>query len=529
MTTRSQTTSRQPLAARTLGNAIFNVVPFGWSFAIGLLAIPVVINRLGVTDFGMYGIFSLLLVPATLVNLGFGEATIKYASEHIHRGEYLGAARYVRTTLAMNSIVGIVGGIAIWLFGPMLILAWFNVPLGDAGRIRDCCHLIVASWFFNQLSAVFMGIPVAFQDFRRVAVVQMIVTTATTGLGVGFVLLGWGLWGYTLGSALGNLVAVVAWYVCGRTLFRGISLHPAIYPDVWGASFRFGGWQALAQIGALLANQSERFLLGVFLNASSLGLYNIALNLEQKAYAVVFKMSEVLFPMFSALSDESTEVKADKLIRATWLLTLLASSILIPLVPLAQPLLSLWINPDIGAQAYRALQFLAVGGTLGCATNASYFFLLGNGHSRLIAELTAVTGIITIGSALWLLPDYGFAAAALPGILAMVAQQVVLTRILRRTIPARRLAGLAFFCSAQLPLVTALLVSLGALQSGLGLFATTWPRLAGAYLLVSLTSSMVIVLMSRLTAYGPQHWLDLKQIFQIAQTWIPKTRRTGGA
>ena len=514
----------QTLATRTLGNATWNVVPLGWAFVIGMAAIPFVVNRIGVADFGLFGIFSLLLVPASLASMGFGEATIKFASAHIYRGELATAARYVRTTLAMNLVVGVIGAVVIWLLGPAMILAWFNVPAGDETKIRDCCQLMAAVWLFNQVSAVFMGVPVAFQDFRRVAFVQIIISTVTTALGVGFVWVGWGLWGYSLASALGSLTAMVAWYLCGRALFTGISLYPALYRDVWGTSFRFGGWQAVAQIGALLANQSERFLLGVFLNATSLGFYNIALNLEQKAYVVVFKLSEVLFPMFSALSSETAEAKADKLIRTTWLLTLLAASILVPLVPFAQPLLSLWINPEIGAQAYSILQYLAIGGTLGCVSNASYFFLLGNGHSRVIAELTFATGATTVGAALWLLPAYGFAAAALPGIASMIVQQVVLYRVLRRSILANRLSRVSFFCAAQLPVFVSIAVCLTGLRLGIQHLSTTWPKLVGGYLLLSLTCGIVIILLTGITAYGRLHWLDLMRLSQIAQSYLPQVR-----
>ncbi len=516
--------TRKPLAARTLGNAVWNIVPFGWSSAIALLAIPFVINRLGVAEFGLFGIFALLLVPAGLANLGFGEATIKYASAHIQQGDFLEASRYVRTTLALNSIVGVAGGIVIWQLGPWMLHTWFNIPSSNESEIRACCRLIAVTWFFNQLSAVFMGIPVAFQDFRRVAKIQIIASTATTFCGVGFVWLGWGLWGYTLASAVGAVVGAVAWFFCGRSLLHGIPLYPSIYPDVWSNSFRFGSWQAVAQIGALLANQSERFFLGVFLNAASLGLYNIALNLEQKVYAVVFKMSEVLFPLFSALSMESTEAKADKLIRATWLLTMLAASILIPLVPLAHPLLTLWINPEVGAQAGRILQILAVGGTLGCASNASYFFLLGNGRSRVIAGLTFATGITTVGVAWSLLPRYGFAAAALPSIASMIVQQVVLFFALRQTVLKGHFSWFAFFSAAQMPVLVSLAVSLGILNLGIEHLATTWTRLVGGYVLLSLVCGGAIILLSGLTEQGRRHWIDLRRTIETVRGYLPSLR-----
>jgi len=261
--------ARHQLGERTIGNALWNIVPFVWSFALGLVVVPVVVNGIGLERFGLYGAFAVLLSPLNLANLGFGEATIKYVAHYRHAGDMETAAQFVRTTLWMNCWVGLIGGALLWWWGPALTFRFFHVPAADRLLVQNCFVLVGLGWFLNQIAAVFIGIPAALQNFRVVAMAQGLVATITAVLSIGIVVQGGGLLGYILANTLGSLAAVVIWYIYSQRLFGRVNLTPRLYPAIWKRSFHFGGWQALAQVGALLATQSERFLLGAHVSTVS--------------------------------------------------------------------------------------------------------------------------------------------------------------------------------------------------------------------------------------------------------------------
>ncbi|MBI3416407.1 MAG: oligosaccharide flippase family protein [Verrucomicrobia bacterium] len=500
------------LAERTVGNALWNIVPFAWSFVIGLVILPMVINRLGLEHFGIFGIFGVILAPLGLANLGFGEATIKYVAQHAQAGDLETAAKYLRTTLWMNLLVGLLGGLLLWLAGPSLVFRFFKITASEHELVSQCFLVVAFGWFFSQIAAVFMGIPAAFQQFKKVAIVQVLSATVTAALSISFVMGGGGLLGYTLANAIASVFASAAWYICGRQVFGKLTLRPKLFREVWRSSFHYGGWQTLAQIGGLLASQSERFLLGVFLTPTALGLYNAAFSLESRAYLVVFRMSEVLFPMFSATSSETLEQKANKLMRASWLLTTLSVMILIPLVPLAEPLLSLWINPDTGRQAALVLRFLALTGAIGCATNASYFFLLGNGKTTWIALLTITTGLTTFGVSACLLPRYGLKAAAVSGVAAMLAQQVVLGFFMLRSIFQKHLSVWDLVVTLHFPVWIGLIVSLGFWLLGVDKIVTNWAWLIASYISIASICGGAVLAVDVLLPNGRQHLEDLRRI-----------------
>jgi O-antigen/teichoic acid export membrane protein len=435
-----------------------------WSSLLGLATIPIIVKGIGMDHFGLFGLFAVLLAPLSLANLGFGEATIKYVAEHAATGDYNQCACFVRTTLFFNLAVGVACGGLIVSIGPMLAHRFFNIPAQDLHLFNRCLVLVGATWAVNQAGSVFMGIPPAMQRFRVVATCQMVITTCTAVATVGAVLGGLGLLGYTAANLAGAALGLLVWYMAGKALLPMQDFSPRLDKAVWKRAFHFGIWQAAAQLGGMLANQAERFLLGAYLIPKSVGLYNVAWSLEQRAYAVVFKMSEVLFPIFSAAGADSLERKFLLLTRATWLLTSLSVCALVPMVGLARPLLAAWINPDTARQAGLTLQVLSIAGILGCATNATYFFLLGTGRTRLMAVLSFVTGVSTVLGALLIIPRFGLRGAAFGSLISMVIQQTLLIAYL---LP--RIFGPAFSlvkCSVafHLPVVIGLALAFASTQ-----------------------------------------------------------------
>lgn len=415
-----------PLGARTAGNALWNVLPLIWAAGLGLVTIPIVVKHIGVDHFGLFGLFSLLLAPLSLANLGFGDATIKFVAEHAHIGDYRTCGLFIRTTLFLNLIIAIGCGGAIALAGPFLAGKVFHIPVGDRQLVNDCLVLVGLTWAVNQISAVFLAVPPALQAFRLVAVIQIVNSGILAAASIGAVCFGFGLYGYTAANLVSAIFCLGLWYGVSRRLIPRESFFPRLDAMAWRKSLGFGLWRTTAQLGGLASNQGERFILGACLTPQALGFYNLAASLEQRIYIVAYKMSEVLFPLFSTIQSESKERQFSLLLRATWLATTLAVCGLAPLAGLAGPLMTAWINVEAGQQAKLVLQLLSVAGILGCATNASSFFLLGTGRTKWSAVLGIATGATTVAVAALVLPHYGLRGAAVAAVSSMLVQQAIL-------------------------------------------------------------------------------------------------------
>ncbi len=516
--------SKSALARRTVSNALWNIVPLIWSSLLGLISIPIIVKGLGMSHFGLFGLFAVMLAPLGLTNLGFGEATIKYVAQYAALGDVEQCARFVRTTFFFNLCCGCICGLLLITLGPTVAAHCFRIPPGDIPMFAECLALVGLTWAVNQAATTFVGIPPAMHRFRTVALCQLAITTVTTLAGVAAVVSGYGLKGYTLANMLSSLLALLVWYAAARRLLPGQRLFPSLDKQIWQRAFKFGIWRAAAQMGAILANQSERFLLGVFLTPQAVGFYNVALNLEQRAYTIVFKMSEVLFPMFSAEGDTPRSQKFSLLMRSTWLLTSVAVCGLAPMVSLAKPLLEAWISPDTAAQASILLRVLSLAGMLGCASNASLFFLLGEGRTKLSALLCFATGGTTVIGAVCILPIFGLRGAAFSALLAMLAQQILLSGyILPRIFGSdfkRIRCGAALYAPVLVGLVFALVVTHFGLGTGFKL-----PSILAVYAFLAISCGGLIMGLQALLPGGGQHVTDAAKVLTLALERLKRKRQ----
>jgi O-antigen/teichoic acid export membrane protein len=473
----------------------------GWSTVLGLVTVPIVVMFLGMDHFGLYGLFAVLLAPLSLANLGFGDATIKYVAEYAHKGDYQTCGRFIRTTLLFNSVMGLACGAAMAFVGPTLAVKFFHIAAPDRHLVAECLVLVGATWALNQIGAVFMAVPPAVQSFKTVAVCQVLISSFLALASIGAVWAGLGLYGYTAASLATAGFGVAVGYLASKRLIPSESFLPRMDRNAWRRSLDFGVWRAAAQMGGLLGSQSERFLLGVFLTPQAVGFYNLAANLEGRAYTVVFKMSEVLFPLFSSIQSESKVRQFSLLLRATWLLTTLSVCALAPMMGLAEPLLTAWIGGQAGQQAALPLQLMAVAGMLGCATNASYFLLLGVGKTKWTALLSVATGLTTVGVAAWVLPRFGLRGAAVGAIFAMLVQQALLGALVLPRIFGAAFGAGRFLLAFYTPVAVGLAFAFGIMPLTLFSKLRLVPLL-GLYALVSILCGIVIVAC---------HWRPSKQ------------------
>jgi O-antigen/teichoic acid export membrane protein len=502
----------QTLAVKTVKNALWHISGFFVTTVLGLVVTSLVVNRIGIASFGLFGLIAAVLAPLSLANLGFGEATVKYVSQYVHEGDFNKAEQYISTTFFMNLLVGLGGAIVIAVFGRFVFTAFFHIEANYMATVKVCLYLVAAGWFFNQASAVLIGIPAAFQKYHFVAAGNMIIMLSNSILILLFVLGGGGLIGYTGATVAGSFINFFYWYVIAKRIFPTAKIRPAFHREVWRSSFHFGGWQAISQLGGIMAGQADKYLLGAFLTPAAVGIYNVSLTVQQRAYSSIFTMSEVLFPAFSSLSNESLELKADALMKASWMLTVVAVCVISPLIPLAHDLITLWINSDVAREGGLVLQTLAVAGTLGSATNATYFFLLGTGRTRTITLLAIITGVVTVIVSASVLPLFGLRAAGWSSIAAMFAQMAFVLIVLRNVF-GTVLSWSTIVTSLHAPILVGLLIALLIARTGHSVI-TTWPGLILAYVMLASLMLIATMAVNSLLPHGRERYNYIKTLIK---------------
>ena len=505
---------------RLLGNSAWNVAAFLFGMGINLLILPFVIFRLGLGAFGVASLITACIAPAQAFSSTLALSTAREFAQRLEPDEREEARRFFAASLLLA--IGVGGSIATFLClaGPPLARLLFHLEGDAADDLRLAFAFGAGGWWCQCLSAVFLALFTARQDYFRIASIQTLSAIAVMA-GIFAFVPPWPRASTYLGcQAMGFAVTLLtAFALSRRELGRWLAL-PAFHCKPVSDLVKVGTWQLTAQVSGLIAGRADRYLLGALLAPQFVGFYTVAQRLEEAVYIGVLKIGEILFPFFSALQRESDERKADLLFRSSWVLNVLAASALGGLIPVAGPLLYLWIGAEVAAQTQRLLVVLSIAGMLGCTGNVFAFFLLASGRTRSNALISFVTAVFTLVTSAVALPYYGWQAAGWSACVGMVAQSVTTTVVLRRSFThAGMWSQVAHF--VWLPLATGIVTAL-VLRNFVGdaLFDQYphWWYVGCLYGSAAVIIFVVVVAVSLIGPHGAACWRDLRL---IASRFLP--------
>jgi O-antigen/teichoic acid export membrane protein len=140
----------------------------------------------------------------------------------------------------------------------------------------------------------------------------------------------------------------------------------------------------------------------------------------------------VLFPTFSHLQGQDNKQRESMAVmRSSWLLSMLAATILVPVIIWSQDFMRLWLGPLVAADTYRVLQVITLAGLLGSGTSVGIFYLMGIGKTNWSAVISILTGIVVLAGSLVLVPRLGLLGAGWGNVLSMLVRVAVVSAMWR--------------------------------------------------------------------------------------------------
>ena len=279
----------------------------GWTVGAHLaaqllrLVSSLVMTRILVPEmFGVMVIASVLqIIISLLSDIGLHQAIVQ--SPRGNSPEFLDTAWSMQ--IVRGWIIWVVcasAGLALYFFG--------RSELAPVGSVYAAAVLpaIIASTAFSSAITGFGSTKAITAnrdlDLRKVTMIELIAQLSGLLLMFG---IGWwtrSIWSVVAGVWLTSLVSVLlshGWLVGHRNRFR---FDPACVKEI----VAFGRWIFISSALGVLASNGDRLLLGVWLSASVLGIYAIALNLATVVEGLAYKLfGTVSLAVFSEAARES--------------------------------------------------------------------------------------------------------------------------------------------------------------------------------------------------------------------------------
>ena len=411
---------------KLIRHTIFNLIGLGVPLLVAVGSIPVLVQELGPSRFGLLTLIWAVVSYFGLFDLGLGRALTQQLAVVFENNEHKKVGPLVGTATVLMAMLGVVAGVLMAVAASWGVGLIHDVP--DRRETVNAVYAMALAMPFIVLTSGFRGILEARHAFGVANLIRLPMGLFTFLGPLVVVLYGGGpRLDYIAGVlVVGRVIAcVVHAYYAWRVLPRERSAL------IWQADLLkplciSGGWLTVSNIISPFMGYVDRFVIGAIVSASAVAYYATPQELVTKLWIVPGALTAVLFPAFAAQMarrDEQTWALFKKAVH--WLFVALLP-VTVALTLFAHELLASWINPGFADQSAVLLQVFAIGILINCLAHVPFTLIQSAGAAR----LTALAHLIELPfflAVLWLLTStLGTLGAAIAWLLRMVLDTLLM-------------------------------------------------------------------------------------------------------
>jgi O-antigen/teichoic acid export membrane protein len=292
-----------------LTNAFFGAVDYV-SYPAGMLLVaPIVLHRLGASEYGLWMVATAIISAGGIIASGFCDAGIQRIARLRATGKRGSIEDAVRGILGINLVLGAAIAAMAWIAAPWLAPHLAASPLAAshpaAARItssRECLlSLRIASVAILARAVETVGVSTlrGFEDYRGTVQVSSAVRLLTLGGAAILVLLGQRTISILLLTTVLLLLGSWVQFRLVRACLGRVSLWPRFHLRETRLLLEAGKFVWLQALGGVLFGQLDRILLGVTAGALVVAPYALCVQFAQPVFGLVASGLHFLFPYLS--------------------------------------------------------------------------------------------------------------------------------------------------------------------------------------------------------------------------------------
>ena len=355
--TRLSITTSRPKSL--FSNGLWSVTTTIWRTGVTFFMTPFLLAMIGTEHYGLFVLVMSISGMMSVMNLGLGEATLRFVAYHYGRGDIKGINRVVGATLSVYWVMGLTAWVTMF-FGAESIAGLLQLSDADFLLAVRLLRLTAFSFSLSFISGALGTIPQALQRYdisTKVQIIQSIVQT------IGVVLLlvtGYGIYHIVLWSIVTSIVILCVNTVIAKRLLRDVRLFQMPTKAGLREVFGYGVFSGATVVLARIWEHFDRVLLGALLGPSFVAYLSVPQQLCFRGVQVSASASAGLVPRLSTASDDIAEV-ARVFQRSTFILLCCTVIIFVPITVLLPDFLRLWVGRDFAERSAWVGQLIAVG------------------------------------------------------------------------------------------------------------------------------------------------------------------------
>jgi O-antigen/teichoic acid export membrane protein len=397
-------------------NVLANYLGQGWRAIMSLAFVPLYIQYLGIEAYGLIGIFAMLQVWLSLLDMGMKPALVREMARFTGGGHDIQSIWNLLRSIEIIALgVALLIGLGIWAASDWLATSWVQVekiPISVVANAFVLMGVVVALRFIENiytssiaglqrqvLQNVVVGI---METFRGAGAVVVLVWVEPT-IGAFFI------WQGLISLVAASIFMIVVYRILPRPAnaaqFSLTALH-----KIWKFAVGMLGITLLS----LLLMQTDKILLSSLLSLEAFGYYVLASLLASGLYIMVVPISVAFYPRFTELvTRKNKRALSEYYHLGAQMVTVLAGSVTVMLILFADRILLLWTaDPALTEQVAPVMRILALGTFLNCLMWIPYQMQLAHGWTSLSIRINVIAVVFLVPAIFWVVPVYGAMGAA---------------------------------------------------------------------------------------------------------------------
>jgi O-antigen/teichoic acid export membrane protein len=366
-----------------------------WGFAIGFIALPVMVGSLGYDDYGAYGIGFALVSYGSVLELGLGWSIMKFIAEADEGNRHAD----VRLIVVAGTVYQLAAGVALVVIATVvsLVLRASDSESRGATLVAEllpfAAACFVASNVLNMTASVLRGL----RRFLAASLLIGVGALLTVGGPAVAAAAGAGVrWAIAVQLVGGVAIAALGLAIVLRWLFAGHG-----WPSFAAAfgHFRrmlsFSLWSFASRMIQIAVLQGDKAVAAWLTGAAGFAFYAVPFGLAQKVNFVGAAAVNSIYPS-AAAAGETRERFLATYFRAARLVHLVTGAGALTAIALSPLFLTSWIGPEMAERGSVFLRVFVLGywivsvGSLDAACAEAW------GHPRATATVSAVAVVVAI-------------------------------------------------------------------------------------------------------------------------------------
>lgn len=398
---------------------------------IGLLYTPFMLRMMGKSEYGLYSLAASVVGYLTVLDLGFGNAIIRYTAKYRAEGKIREQEEMFGMFIILYSIISVVA----FILGLVL---YFNVDSlfsramspDEVEKVEIMILLLTFNLAFTFPMSIWGSIITAYEDFVFQRVVSILRIVLNPLVMILLLMQGYRSVAMVVVTTIFNVLTLLLnlWYCKNR-----IHIKVRFGRFKWGFLKEvsiYSFWIFLNIIMDQVYWNTGQFVLGIFKGAAVVAVYAVAIQLKSMFQMFSSAIATVFLPRITAMISQhkSEREVSDLFIRTGRVQYIIMAFILTCFILFGAPFIRFWAGPGYDETYYIALLFF-IPLTVPLIQNVGISILQARNEMKFRSVLYVIIALISICLSIPMSKILGGLGCALATSLALTLGQIIIMNI----------------------------------------------------------------------------------------------------